>query len=108
MFSCFLSNIFQAQRITYSLYKIINPKGDVIHNDTIQTLPELGFCRDNFKGNLLIKFNVDYPKKLKPEYFQGLQNNVELMKMGKAMITINTFTQEGISNGCSGIIYDFL
>ena len=31
-----------------------------------------------------------------------------MMIMGKAMVTINMFTQGGVNNGTCGIIHDFL
>ena len=45
----------------------------IIHNNTNIVLRNLGFQRDSFTGNLIIKFKIDYPKTLSLETIQKLK-----------------------------------
>lgn len=54
-------------------YKIISKQGEIINPLTIHTMPNLGFERDGFFGNLIIKFNINYPAKLSPEIIEKLK-----------------------------------
>ena len=54
-------------------YKIISREGEVINNNTIKTLPRLGFERNGYFGNLLIKFSIDYNIKLNKNQIDSLK-----------------------------------
>ena len=45
-------------------YKIFNNDGEIIHNNSEKIFYKLGFERDDFYGNLIMKFNITYPTKL--------------------------------------------
>ena len=47
--------------------------GEIIHNNTNIILRNLGFQRDSFTGNLIIKFKIDYPKTLPKEVILKLR-----------------------------------
>ena len=43
-------------------YKIKNREGEIITNNSKMMLRNLGFCRNQHYGNLIITFNIVYPK----------------------------------------------
>ena len=63
---------FVLKHLNGKYYKIINTKGEIIHNKTTKTLYKLGFSRDNFYGNLVIIFDIEYPKSLSPNIIEKL------------------------------------
>lgn len=55
------------KHINNKSYKISNINGDIINNNYYQKLDKLGFTRNNFIGDFIIKFNIDYSIKLSQE-----------------------------------------
>ena len=53
-------------------YKIIN-KDIIIHHNSEKILNNIGFSRNNYIGNLVIKFNINYPEKLSKEAQESLK-----------------------------------
>ena len=64
---------FNITNLDNKTYKITNSNGEIIHNNTTMILKNLGFHRESFIGNLIIKFKIDYPKLLSSEIIQKLQ-----------------------------------
>ena len=54
------------------IYKIIN-KDNIIHNNSKKIINNVGFIRNNYSGNLIIKFNIDYPEKISKETREALK-----------------------------------
>lgn len=54
-------------------FKINNDKGNVIPAKFQKIIPNMGMERDNDKGNLIIIFNIDYPKKISNEQVKLLE-----------------------------------
>tara|TARA_Y100000389_G_scaffold22182_1_gene19016 strand:+ start:4520 stop:5389 length:870 start_codon:yes stop_codon:yes gene_type:complete len=48
-------------------YKIKTKSGEIINPFTEKILPQLGFKRNEYYGDLIIKFNIIYPKQLNTE-----------------------------------------
>tara|TARA_B100000035_G_C21036780_1_gene571470 strand:- start:7805 stop:8659 length:855 start_codon:yes stop_codon:yes gene_type:complete len=55
------------------IYKIVN-KDNIIHNNSKKIINNIGFIRNNYSGNLIIKFNINYPEKLSKEVQETLKN----------------------------------
>lgn len=55
-------------------YKLLNTDNELIHNNSFKTIKELGFVRNNFKGDLIIKFDINYPKKLDNNIIKQLKD----------------------------------
>ena len=55
------------------IYKIVN-KDNIIHNNSKKIINNIGFMRNNYSGNLVIKFNINYPEKLSKEVQETLKN----------------------------------
>tara|TARA_Y100000389_G_scaffold132648_1_gene130092 strand:+ start:433 stop:1218 length:786 start_codon:yes stop_codon:yes gene_type:complete len=55
---------FNITHLNNKIYRITNANGQIIHNNTNIVLRNIGFQRDSFIGNLIIKFKIDYPKTL--------------------------------------------
>ena len=55
---------FNITHLNNNTYRISNSNGEIIHNNTNIVLRNLGFQRDTFTGNLIIKFKINYPKTL--------------------------------------------
>ena len=64
---------FILKHLNNKSYKIVNTKREIVHNKTTIHLPQLGFERNNFRGNLTINFIIDYPKSLAPEIIEKLK-----------------------------------
>ena len=64
---------FNITHLNNKTYRITNTKQEIIHNNTNIILRNLGFQRDSFYGNLIIKFKIDYPKTLSLETIQKLK-----------------------------------
>ena len=54
------------------IYKIVN-KDNIIHNNSKKIIPNIGFIRNNYSGDLIIKFNINYPEKLSKETQETLK-----------------------------------
>lgn len=55
-------------------FQINNQKGNIIPPDFRKTIPKFGIERDGEIGDLIIIFDVKYPKKLSPEQLEKLEN----------------------------------
>lgn len=64
---------FNIRHLNNKTYRITNTNREIIHNNTNIVLRNLGFHRDSFTGNLIIKFKIDYPKTLSLETIQKLK-----------------------------------
>lgn len=64
---------FSITHLNNKIYRITNSNQEIINHNTNIILRNLGFERDSFKGNLIIKFKIDYPKTLSLETIQKLQ-----------------------------------
>ena len=64
---------FNLTHLNNKIYKITNTNGEIIHNNTNIILRNLGFQRDSFTGNLIIKFKIDYPKTLPLDIIEKLK-----------------------------------
>ena len=64
---------FILTHINNKKYKIITNNGEVLTNDSSIVLSQLGFNRNNYCGDLIIKFIVDYPKQLNHELITQLK-----------------------------------
>lgn len=53
-------------------YKIKSKEGEIITNNTKMVLHNLGFCRNDYYGNLIITFNINY-QKLHPNMINKLR-----------------------------------
>ena len=53
------------------IYKIVN-KENIIHNNSKKIIENIGFLRNNYSGNLIITFNVNYPEKINKEIQEAL------------------------------------
>ena len=65
---------FNLHHINNKIYKISNNMDEIVTNNYEKIFNNLGFERDEFKGNLIIKFNVDYPKHLPKNVIQKLRD----------------------------------
>ena len=54
------------------IYKIVN-KEIIIHNNSKKIIENIGFLRNNYNGNLIITFNVNYPEKISKETQEALK-----------------------------------
>ena len=63
---------FNLNHINGKSYKI-NNVNEIFYNGAEKIFKNLGFERENFKGDLIIKFNVDYPKTLEIETIEKLK-----------------------------------
>ena len=64
---------FNINHLNNKIYRITNSNREIIHHNTNIILRNLGFQRDSFNGNLIIKFKIDYPKTLSSETIQKLK-----------------------------------
>ena len=64
---------FNITHLNNNVYKINNKNGEIIHNNTTIVLKNLGFQRDSYFGNLIIKFKIDYPKTLSKTTIEKLK-----------------------------------
>lgn len=61
------------QHINKKTYKITSISGEIITPFTEKILYKMGFIRNNYTGNLIIKFNIIYPKLLNNEQITMLK-----------------------------------
>lgn len=64
---------FNINHINKKIYTIKNDGSSIIKDGYQQIISNLGIKRDNYIGNLIINFNVDYPEKLSLEQKKILQ-----------------------------------
>tara|TARA_B110000977_G_scaffold201655_1_gene297533 strand:+ start:5029 stop:5820 length:792 start_codon:yes stop_codon:yes gene_type:complete len=64
---------FNITHLNNKTYRITNAGGNIIHNNTNIVLRNIGFQRDSFIGNLIIKFKINYPKTLSSETIDKLK-----------------------------------
>jgi DnaJ-class molecular chaperone len=64
---------FNITHLNNKMYRITNTNREIINSNTNIILRNLGFQRDSFTGNLIIKFKIDYPKTLSLETIQKLK-----------------------------------
>ena len=65
---------FNIRHLNNKAYRIRNTNGEIIHNNTTIVLRNLGFKRDEFFGNLIVKFKIHYPKALSYEIIEKLKD----------------------------------
>lgn len=65
---------FELKYITGKTYTLTNSLGNIINNGYKKIIPNMGFVRDNHKGNLVIIFNVVFPEKLSDKTIEILKN----------------------------------
>ena len=53
-------------------YKINSKKGEIVSNTSEKILDNLGFKRNNYNGNMIIKFNIDYNYKFNETQLERL------------------------------------
>lgn len=64
---------FNITHLNNKIYKINNTNREIIHNNTNIILRNLGFQRESFTGNLIIKFKIEYPKFLPLNTYEKLK-----------------------------------
>ena len=64
---------FILNHINGKSYKIQNYSGEIINNNSHKIIESFGFKRDGYVGNLIIKFNVEYPTKLSNDIIEKLK-----------------------------------
>lgn len=64
---------FELKYITGKVYTINNHSGNIISHGYRKIIPNMGFSRDNHVGNLIIIFNVTFPKNLSNEVMEQLK-----------------------------------
>ncbi len=64
---------FNITHLNNKIYRIRNSNGEIINNNTNIVLKNLGFQRESFTGDIIIKFKIDYPKTLSSETIQKLK-----------------------------------
>jgi DnaJ-class molecular chaperone len=64
---------FELKYITGKVYTINNHSGNIISHGYRKIIPNMGFSRDNHVGNLIIIFNVTFPKNLSTEVMEQLK-----------------------------------
>ena len=67
---------FDLNYINGQTYKINNRKGNIIPQFHEKTVSNLGMRRNDNQGDLIIKFNVEYPDQLSPEQIKAFEEVV--------------------------------
>ena len=65
--------LFEIKHLNGKTYNIKHDKGNIIPPNFIKQINGLGMERNNIKGNLIIKFNIIFPKTLTDEQLQELE-----------------------------------
>jgi DnaJ-class molecular chaperone len=63
---------FPLKYINGKTYTINNQRGNIIPNDFIKIIPKMGITRESHKGNLVIRFIIDFPPYLTEEQINTL------------------------------------
>ena len=64
---------FQIEHLNDQTFKINGNPGQIIKDNQKKTIKNLGFNRNEHKGNLIIQFHVSYPEKLTEEQLKTFQ-----------------------------------
>lgn len=54
--------VFEIDHINGKKYRLHNPKGNIIHQDVIKKIPNLGVIREDQVGDLIVVFHIEFPK----------------------------------------------
>ena len=65
--------LFEIKHVNGKTYNIKHDKGNIIPPNFIKQINGLGMERNNVKGNLIIKFNISFPKTLTNEQIDQLE-----------------------------------
>lgn len=65
---------FNIRHMNNKAYRIRNTNREIIHNNTTIVLRNIGFKRDEFFGNLIVKFKIHYPKTLPYDIIEKLKD----------------------------------
>ena len=65
--------LFEIKHLNGKTYNIKHDKGNIIPPNFIKQINGLGMERNNIKGNLIIKFSIEFPKKLTNEQIEKLE-----------------------------------
>jgi len=65
---------FELEYINKKIYTLNNHSGNIISPNYQKVIPNLGLERDNYKGNLIIIFNVEFPSNLNEEQIKLLND----------------------------------
>lgn len=65
---------FEIDYLDDRIFKIDNYNGNVISSGYNKTIKKLGMKRDDIEGNLIISFNILFPKKLPKDVVEKLEN----------------------------------
>ena len=65
--------LFEIKHVNGKSYNIKHDKGNIIPPNFIKQINGLGMERNNIKGNLIIKFNISFPKTLTSEQIDQLE-----------------------------------
>ena len=65
---------FSLKHINGKEFKINNAQGNIISPGYEKVVPNYGFIRNGHQGNLVIQFNITFPKSLTPEQIKTLEN----------------------------------
>ncbi len=63
---------FEMKHISGKVLKFSNNAGNIISSDFTKTIPGYGFIRDNHVGNLIVSFNITFPKTLSQKQISEL------------------------------------
>lgn len=64
---------FELKYITDKVYTINNNSGNIISSGYNKIIPNMGFSRDQYTGNLIIMFDIKFPDKLSEEVIAQLK-----------------------------------
>lgn len=56
--------------------KYKQPRGKIITNDFKKVISNFGIERNNYKGNLILNFNIEYPEKINEKVIDFLEKNL--------------------------------
>jgi DnaJ family protein A protein 2 len=65
---------FELQYINNKLYTINSSSGNIIVPEYKKIIPNLGLQRENYKGNLIIIFNIEFPNSLTEQQILSLKD----------------------------------
>ena len=65
--------LFEIKHLNGKTYNIKHDKGNIIPPNFVKQINGLGMERNNMKGNLIIRFNISFPKTLTKEQIDKLQ-----------------------------------
>ena len=65
--------LFEIKHLNGKTYNIKHDKGNIIPPNFIKQINGLGMERNDIKGNLIIKFNITFPKTLTNDQIEELE-----------------------------------